>query len=28
MLVIAPLLIAFFIFQRQFISGFMMSGIK
>lgn len=28
MLVIAPSLIAFFIFQRQFISGFMMSGIK
>lgn len=28
MLVIAPLLIAFFIFQRQFISSFMMSGIK
>lgn len=28
MLVIAPSLIAFFIFQRQFISSFMMSGIK
>ena len=28
MLVIAPLLIAFFIFQRQFISSFMMSGVK
>ena len=28
MFVIAPSLIAFFIFQRQFISSFMMSGIK
>mgnify|MGYP001194013246 CR=1 FL=1 len=28
LLVIAPLLIAFFIFQRQFVSSFMMSGIK
>lgn len=28
MLVIAPSLIAFFMFQRQFISSFMMSGIK
>lgn len=28
MLVIAPSLIAFFIFQRQFISSFMVSGIK
>lgn len=28
MLVIAPSLIAFFIFQRQFISSFMMFGIK
>ena len=28
LLVIAPLLIAFFIFQRQFVSSFMMTGIK
>lgn len=28
LLVIAPLLVAFFIFQRQFVSSFMMSGIR